>query len=73
MVGSASIEVFCEVIPPFHLMPRSSLEAACNAVLGGLVRSLLPIFMRQLAADYKRWAADEGYRRERAARSKPMA
>ncbi|KAI8465071.1 MAG: hypothetical protein J3K34DRAFT_461617 [Monoraphidium minutum] len=73
MTGSASIEVFCEVVPPFHLMPRDALEGSCNAVLGGLVRSLLPVFMRQLAADYKRWAADPAYRAERAARSMPLA
>jgi len=53
MTGSASIEVFCEVIPPFQLMPRDVLEGSCNAVLGGLVKSLLPVFMRQLAADYQ--------------------
>lgn len=42
-----------QVIPPFNLMPREALEHSCNAVIGGLVRSLLPVFMRQLAADYK--------------------
>jgi hypothetical protein len=62
-----------QVIPPFHLMPRDALEATCSAALTGLVKSLLPVFMRQLAADYQRWAGDAAYRAARAARSKPMA
>ncbi|GBF87308.1 hypothetical protein Rsub_00019 [Raphidocelis subcapitata] len=71
MTGTTSVEVYCEVVPPFNLMPREAMEGSCNAVLGGLVRSLLPVFMRQLAADYQRWAVDEAYRRERAARGRP--
>lgn len=73
LTGSADIQVFCEVIPPFHLMPREALEVSCNAVLRGLVRSLLPMFMRQLAADYRRWASDESYRLERASRGRPLS
>jgi hypothetical protein len=48
------------------------MESTCNAVMRGLVSSLLPLFMRQLAADYGKWATDEAYRAERAARSKPL-
>eukprot|EP00775_Hariotina_reticulata_P004128 gene4128-4374_t len=47
----------------------SVLESSCNSVLTGLVNSLLPWFMRQLAADYQKWAADAGYRAARQARS----
>lgn len=54
-------------------MPRETLERSCSAVLSGLARSLLPVFMRQLAADYARWAAEPAYRAARAARSKPLS
>jgi hypothetical protein len=73
IAGEAQVDVWCEVIPPFHLMPRASLEASCNAVLRGLVGSLLPLFVNQLASDYQRWAGDAAYRAHRAARSKPLA
>lgn len=66
-------DVWCEVIPPFNLMPRQLLEGTCNAVLAGVVNSLLPLFMRRLAADYEKWVDDEGYRRERASRRIPLS
>jgi hypothetical protein len=70
--GTCAVDVWCEVIPPFHLMPRPLLVSTCNAVLGGLVSSLLPLFLRQLAADYGKWARDPAYRASRAARSAPL-
>jgi hypothetical protein len=71
--GDATLDVWSETLPPFNLMPRQMLESSVSAVMRGLVGSLLPLFMRQLAADYARWAVDEQYRAERAARSKPLA
>lgn len=71
--GSAKLDVWSEVIPPFTLMPRPALEASCNVVMSGLVNSLLPLFLRRLAADYDKWANSEAYRTERALRSKPLA
>jgi len=65
MHGRALLLAQCEAIPPFHLMPRASLEARCNAVLRGLVGSLLPLFVNQLASDYQRWAGDAAYRAHR--------
>lgn len=72
IVGNSTLDVWSEVIPPFHLMPRPLLESTCNSILRPLVNSLLPLFVRRLAADYDKWARDEAYRQARAARSKPM-
>eukprot|EP00879_Flechtneria_rotunda_P003255 GHRR01003479.1.p1 GENE.GHRR01003479.1~~GHRR01003479.1.p1 ORF type:complete len:349 (+),score=112.10 GHRR01003479.1:317-1363(+) len=69
ITGSAVVQVWCKVVPPFHLMPRQVLESSCNSVLSGLVNSLLPWFMKQLAADYQKWAADAEYRAVRRART----
>jgi hypothetical protein len=71
--GEATLDVWSEVLSPFNLMPRGVMEGTVSAVMRGLVGSLLPLFMRQLASDYGRWATDEAYRAERAARSKPLA
>ncbi len=62
-----------QVVPPFHLMPREVLEGSCNAVLRALVNSLLPLFLRQLADDYGKWASTDSYRALRAARTKPLS
>jgi hypothetical protein len=69
ITGTGSVQVWCEVVPPFHLMPREVLERSCNVVISGLVNSLLPWFMRQLASDYHKWAADEQYRATRRQRT----
>lgn len=60
ITGNLELEILTEVIPPFHLMPRSVLEGTCNAVLKGVMSSLLPLFMRRLAKDYAIWAANGG-------------
>jgi hypothetical protein len=69
ITGAATVQVWCEVVPPFQLMPREVLQNSCNVVITGLVNSLLPWFMRQLAADYAKWAADPAYRAERRLRT----
>jgi hypothetical protein len=71
--ANLNMNVWCEVIPPFNLMPREVLQASCNAVLSGLVGSLLPFFVRKLSEDYKKWAVDPVYRRKRAERKMPLA
>jgi hypothetical protein len=71
ITGSAVVDVWCEVIPPFTMMPREVLVGTCNTVISGLVNSLLPWFTRQLAADYQKWAHDAAYRAARAARGRP--
>ncbi|GAX80105.1 hypothetical protein CEUSTIGMA_g7543.t1 [Chlamydomonas eustigma] len=73
ITANLNMNVWCEVIPPFNLMPREVLQASCNAVLSGLVGSLLPFFVRKLSEDYKKWAVDPVYRRKRAERNKPLA
>ena len=65
--GDLQLAVLTEVIPPFDLLPRSVLEGTCNAVLRGLMRTLLPLFLRNLAKDYEFWASSEEYRARRAA------
>ncbi|GLC40675.1 hypothetical protein PLESTB_000033900 [Pleodorina starrii] len=67
--ASSQLDVWSEVVQPFHLLPREVLVGTCNGVLKGLVSSLLPLFVRLLAQDYQRWAKDPEYRAERAARS----
>jgi hypothetical protein len=54
-------------------IPPMSQQASCNAVLSGLVGSLLPFFVRKLSEDYKKWAVDPVYRRKRAERKMPLA
>ena len=60
------VKVWCEVLPPFHRVPRTLLSGACNAVLRRAVPALLNVFMRQLASDYRKWGAEPAYRARRA-------
>ena len=73
ITGNLQLEIFSEVIPPFHVLPRKVLESTCNTVLKGLMKSLLPLFMRRLAADYSKWATDADYRAQRSALSETAA
>jgi len=70
--ADARLDVWCEQVPPFNLMPRPVLEGTCNAVLSATSSLLLPVFLRRLAADYQKWATDANYRESRAARSRPL-
>ena len=47
MQGEAELQVWSEVIGPFNLIPRGVLEGTGSAVMGALLRSLLPLFMRK--------------------------
>jgi hypothetical protein len=60
--GALQIGVAAEVVPPFNLLPRSALEAACNGALRASVAALLPRFLGQLGEDYERWGAIEEHR-----------
>lgn len=42
-------------------------------MMRGLVNTLLPLFVRKLAEDYGRWAADSSYRLSRASRKVPLS
>eukprot|EP00884_Botryococcus_braunii_P019690 jgi/Botrbrau1/6404/Bobra.49_1s0021.1 len=48
--GDSKLEVWVEVLGPFRIFPREFLQATANAVLAGLMRTLLPIFTRKLRA-----------------------
>lgn len=47
--AEAEVTVWSEVVPPFTLMPREALQAAGNTVLAGVMRTLLPLFLRRRA------------------------
>lgn len=66
ITGDARFDVWCEVQPPFHLMPKPVLEAACNVPMDALMKLLLPVFMSTLKSDYQKWATSEDYRAQRA-------
>jgi len=67
--ASSDLDIWCEIVPPFHLLPKSLLEKTCNAVLRTTLKTLLKSFMNELSADYKLWSTDTTYREERAKRS----
>ncbi len=71
--ANLQMDVWCEVIPPFNMMPREVLQGSCNVVMKALVSSLLPMFVDKLGKDYQKWATDGGYRATRASRSLPLA
>jgi len=60
------INVWCEKLPPFNVMPRRVLQPTSNAVLGTAFKGLQRVFLKELMKDYVRWANDEEYRIERA-------
>ena len=69
MKAQTTLEVWCEVVPPFNLLPKAFLEKSCNAVLRTTLKTLLKAFMVELKDDYHLWSTDESYRKERAKRS----
>lgn len=56
--GNANLEVNVELPPAFLLTPQPLLEAAGNALLMGVLRTIEDRLMRQLIADYQKWASD---------------
>jgi Protein of unknown function (DUF1997) len=56
--GNANLEVNVELPPAFLLTPQPLLEAAGNALLMGVLRTIEDRLMRQLIADYQNWAND---------------
>eukprot|EP00213_Chloropicon_mariensis_P005467 CAMPEP_0197484424 /NCGR_PEP_ID=MMETSP1309-20131121/57396_1 /TAXON_ID=464262 /ORGANISM="Genus nov. species nov., Strain RCC998" /LENGTH=295 /DNA_ID=CAMNT_0043027063 /DNA_START=152 /DNA_END=1039 /DNA_ORIENTATION=- len=69
MKAQTSLQVWCEIVPPFNLLPTAFLEKSCNAVLRTTLNSLLKAFMIELKDDYHLWSTDSSYREERARRS----
>ena len=71
--AATNLEVWCEIVPPFNLLPKAFLEKSCNAVLRTTLNTLLKSFLVELKSDYHSWSTDEVYREERASRSKLSA
>jgi len=63
------LNVWCEKLPPFQVMPTRVLQSTSNLVLKAAVRTLAKIFMNNLMADYEKWATDPAYREARAKNS----
>jgi Protein of unknown function (DUF1997) len=56
--GNANLEVNVELPHAFFLTPQPLLEAAGNALLMGVLRTIEDRLMRQLIADYQIWVND---------------
>jgi len=67
--ASTDLQVWCEVVPPFTMLPLAFLEKTCVAVLRSTLKTLLNKFVQELAVDYHSWSTDDNYRQERAQRS----
>jgi len=52
---SGSLNVWCEKLPPFNLMPTAILQSASNAVLRAAIITIQRIFMKNLIKDYEIW------------------
>ena len=53
----------------FKLVPTPLLEAIVSRATRAVLDTLLEVFLRNVAADYVRWASDAGYRASRTALS----
>jgi len=72
LMCKTGLEVYCEVTPPFNVLPRATLESGCNAVLGTFSPMIMRLFLSKLADDYSRWSTDEQYRDARRSGSAQM-
>lgn len=66
ILSTSALRVDIEPPAPFRRVPRRLLEAVGNAVMRVATEALQREFLRNLAADYERWAADDAYRSQRA-------
>jgi len=57
-----ALEVYCEALQPFAVLPRPTLEGSCNAVLSTFGPSIMRLFLEKLSQDYHRWSRDSSYR-----------
>ena len=71
--SSTQIEVDVETPQLFALVPRPLLVAIASTAMRIVLDALLEVFLRNLAADYERWATDADYRASRAALSSAPA
>ena len=54
MKGDMRLNIWCEQVPPFHLMPRALLKAVVEGVVQTTASFVLQLFVRRLASDYVR-------------------
>jgi|APGre2960657444_1045066.scaffolds.fasta_scaffold00100_18 hypothetical protein len=66
IVSVTDLRVGVDPPPPFSALPRRLLVQVGNAVLNAVCAALQRVFIRALAADYRAWATDAGYRERRA-------
>ena len=59
----------CEIVPPFHFIPKRFLEKTCSAVIQSTLTILLKAFLSQLRTDFEYWSTSLEYRQERAERA----
>ena len=60
------LDVWCEVVPPFHLVPISFLERSCSVIVNATLKALVKVFTSHLLDDFRLWSSSEKYRSERA-------
>merc|ERR1711879_1019661 len=61
----SELTVHCEVVKPFHVIPRRVLANTCSGVLRGIMKLLLPAFVRMLRDDFGIWATSKVARQAR--------
>eukprot|EP00316_Scyphosphaera_apsteinii_P012948 CAMPEP_0119315288 /NCGR_PEP_ID=MMETSP1333-20130426/35184_1 /TAXON_ID=418940 /ORGANISM="Scyphosphaera apsteinii, Strain RCC1455" /LENGTH=228 /DNA_ID=CAMNT_0007320599 /DNA_START=228 /DNA_END=914 /DNA_ORIENTATION=+ len=67
MRADTRIEADVETPSLFALVPRNLLERIAASAMSLVLHQLQSTFLRNLAADYARWATDESYREARRA------
>eukprot|EP00899_Mesostigma_viride_P007161 jgi/Mesvir1/16446/Mv17248-RA.1 len=64
--AKSRLDIWSEVLPPLKFLPKSNVERVCNGVLDKMCPLVLGSFVKNLQADYLKWAADANYRESRA-------
>jgi len=59
------VDVWCEVVPPFHVVPRTTLVWTVQQAIKVVMSLTLPAFLRGLGRDHDKWAVDPEYRASR--------
>jgi len=60
--GDTSLKVDVDVPAPFNMLPSPLLETIVGGAAGFVLDELLRVFLRNLSADFTRWATDSAYR-----------
>ena len=70
MLADTRVEVDVDTPPLFALVPRRLLEGIASGAMTVVLDTLQRAFLRNLAADYTRWATDARYRESRSQRKR---